>query len=186
MSIILSLFLREWIVCRMLALGKLELIKIELIRYNILICGLSEDHYNQTGCFNTQDYTVIGSSNGNSQRKGVVFLVLKKINYIVKVYKAISNCIIMIILNQVPLNINMIQEYALKAAENDGGIQSLLGGLSDTLNTLLFREITVAMRILIPKQVTEVLVTIFVRQYRFAISKRNARDKNLIKFVFHA
>jgi exonuclease III len=107
----------------MMSPGKLKIIQDELTRYNIPVCGLAETHYDQSGHFESNDYTVYASSNETQRKNGVAIMIHKRINHLVTAYRGINDRAIVVTLNTSPVRMNLVQVYAPTSEADEEDIQ---------------------------------------------------------------
>ena len=90
---------------RSMNVGKLDIVKKEMIRTGIDVLGVAELRWKGMGHFNSETHKVFYSGNEASTRNGVAFLVAKKTADSVLGYNPISDRIITIRLYAQPVNL---------------------------------------------------------------------------------
>lgn len=81
-------------------------------RINLDLLGISELHWIGSGDFNSDDYTIYYLGSETERRKGVAFLVNRRIARCVESPQYISDRIMSIRMKGKPLNVSIIQVYA--------------------------------------------------------------------------
>ena len=103
--------------------GKLEVIKQEMARMNINILGISELKWTGMGEFNSDDHYIYYCRQESLIRNGVAIMVNKR------VWNAVLGCnlkndrMISVRLQDKPLNITVIQVYALTSNAEEAEVE---------------------------------------------------------------
>ena len=92
--------------------GKLEVVKQEMARVNVDILGISELRWTGMGEFNSDDHYIYYCGQESLRRNGVAIIVNKRIQNAVLGCN-LNNRMISVYFQGKPLNITVIQVYAL-------------------------------------------------------------------------
>ena len=109
----------------MLQLNKMQILKHEMDKVGVDVCGLTEVRWKGQGHFHTSgSHTVIDSGNEKQKLHGIATWVDKKIAEAITNYESINEGMMMVQLNTRPKNITLLQVYASTAMvkEEDVGI----------------------------------------------------------------
>lgn len=173
-----------WNVQGLLQAGKLKIIEMELQRYNVEICGLSETHYKQSGHFTTDNNVIYCSSNTDKSTNGVAIIIDKKLNHLISGYVTKSDRIIMVKLDTKPIKTNIIQVYAPTCAAADEIVETFYNQLQEVVDGISKRELVIIMGDMNAKvgrsnkeeHLREVIG-------KFGLGERNSRGDRLIEFA---
>lgn len=130
---------------RGMSLGKLEIVKQEMIRTDVDILGTSELHWTGSGQFQSDEFVVYFSGNDNVRRKGVAFIASKRLARCVENHKAYSDRIISIRIRGKPLNITILQVYAPTADASEDEIEQFYSELQSVLNQIPNKDLLYVM-----------------------------------------
>ncbi|XP_029655415.1 craniofacial development protein 2-like [Octopus sinensis] len=118
---------------RGLSSGKLDIVKSEMRRLNIDLLGISEVHWKNNGCFQSDDFVIYYSGNEHMKRNAVAFITSKKFSHFIESHTIISDRIILIHVRGKPLHLTFIQVYCPTTAANDYQINTFYDELQDSL-----------------------------------------------------
>ena len=113
--------------------GKLELVQQEMARVNINILGISEFKWTEMGEFNSDDHYIYYCEKESLRRNGVAIIVNKRI------WNAVLGCnlkndrVIFVHFQGKPLNITVIQVYALTNNAEEAEVERFYEDLQDLL-----------------------------------------------------
>ncbi|XP_075449195.1 uncharacterized protein LOC142490664 [Ascaphus truei] len=114
--------------------GKLDIVKRELNRLNIYILGISEIHWTGNGFINSGEHMVYYSGIDTTRRRGVGFIVNKKIAKATENYQTLSDRIMAIRIRGKPSDITVLQIYSPIADAPEEEVEEFYGELQDALN----------------------------------------------------
>ena len=103
--------------------GKLEVVKQEMARVNIDILGISELKWTGMGEFNSDDHYIYYCEQESLRRNGVAIIVNKRVQNAVLGYNLKSNRMISVCIQGKPLNITVIQVYALTGNAEEAEVE---------------------------------------------------------------
>lgn len=164
---------------RSMCLGKLEVIKREMLRLHIDILGVSEINWIGNGFFYSDDFTVFYSGNDTIRRKGVAFIASKKIARCVESFRNISDRIITIRISGKPRNTTIMQVYAPTTDASDEEIENFYFELQKTLDDTPKQDIVIIIGDFNAKVGDEPEADI---TGRFGLGDRNDAGTRLIQF----
>ena len=121
---------------RDMSLGKLEIVKQEMIRTYIDILGIGELHWKGTGQFQSDRFVVYFPGNVSVRRKRVAFIASKRISRCVKNHRAYSDFLISIRIRSKPLNITILQVYASTSDANEDETEQFYSKIQSVLNQI--------------------------------------------------
>ena len=125
--------------------GKLEVVKQEMPRVNIDILGISELKWTGMGEFNSDDHYIYYCVQESLVRNGVAIIVKKK-----RVQNAVLGCnlkndrMISVHFQGKPLNITVMQFYALTNNDEEADVAGFYEDLQDLLE-LTLKNISVSL-----------------------------------------
>ena len=93
--------------------GKLEVVKQEMARVNIGISGISEIKWTGMGDFNSGDHCIYDYGQESLRRNGEALIVNNRVQNAVLGYNLKNNSMVSVLFQGKPLNITVIQVYAL-------------------------------------------------------------------------
>ena len=93
--------------------GKLEVVKQEMTRINIVILGISKLKWTGMGKFNSDDHYIYYCGQESLRRNGVAIIVNKRVQNAVLGCNLINDSMISVHFQGKPFNIMVIQVYAL-------------------------------------------------------------------------
>ena len=93
--------------------GKLEVVKQEMARVNVVILGISELTWTGMGEFNSDDHYIYYCGQESLRRNGVAIIVIKRVQNAVLVCNLKNERMISVHFQGKPFNIMVIQVYAL-------------------------------------------------------------------------
>ena len=93
--------------------GKLEVVKQEMARMNVVILGISELTWTGMGEFNSDDHYIYYCGQESLRRNGVAIIVIKRVQNAVLVCNLKNERMISVHFQGKPFNIMVIQVYAL-------------------------------------------------------------------------
>ena len=93
--------------------GKLEVVKQEMARMNVVILGISELTWTGMGEFNSDDHYIYYCGQESLRRNGVAIIVIKRVQNAVLVCNLKNERMISVHFQGKPYNIMVIQVYAL-------------------------------------------------------------------------
>ena len=93
--------------------GKLEVVKQEMARVNVVILGISELTWTGMGEFNSDDHYIYYCGQESLRRNGVAIIVIKRVQNAVLVCNLKNERMISVHFQGKPYNIMVIQVYAL-------------------------------------------------------------------------
>ncbi|VVC29974.1 Endonuclease/exonuclease/phosphatase,Reverse transcriptase domain [Cinara cedri] len=123
--------LGTWNVRTMLNASKLENIKLEIMRLDIDILGVSEVRWSGNGDFWSDDYRVIYSGDETPGRAGVGFIINKKWGHQIVSKITYKDRLILIKLRAKPNDIVLIQVYFPTSDAEDDAIEEVYSGLEE-------------------------------------------------------
>ncbi|XP_070168800.1 craniofacial development protein 2-like [Polyergus mexicanus] len=137
--------LATWNVRGLQQVGKLDIVKRELMRCNVRIAGISETHWQGRGHFLSSSHAVYFSGSDNTSRNGVAFVIPSGLVGSVLGYDTVSDRIISVRIKAAPCVLNFIQVYAPTADADAEDIGNFYSSLQATIEKTSNREITVIM-----------------------------------------
>ena len=114
--------------------GKLDIVKAEMERLNIDILGISELHWIGSGYFNSDDYMVYYSGNGNTRCNGVAVIASKKVARAVQCFNAINDRVMSIHLHGKPRSFTILQVYAPTTDAKEEDIERFYADLQQAID----------------------------------------------------
>ena len=93
--------------------GKLEVVKQKMARVNVDILGISKLKWTRMGEFNSDNHYIYCCGQEFIRRNGVAIMVKKRVQNAVLGYNLKNDRMISVLLQGKPLNITVIQVYAL-------------------------------------------------------------------------
>ncbi|VVC26960.1 Endonuclease/exonuclease/phosphatase [Cinara cedri] len=120
-----------WNVRTMLNASKLENIKLEMMRLDIDILGVSEVRWSGNGDFWSDDYRVIYFDDETPGRAGVGFIINKKWGHQIASKITYNDKLILIKLRAKPNDIVLIQVYFPTSDTEDDAIEEVYSGLEE-------------------------------------------------------
>ena len=103
--------------------GKLEVIKQEMARVNINILGIRELKWTGMGEFNSDDHYIYYCGQESLRRNGVAIIVNKRVQNAVLGCNLKNDRIISVRFQGKPLNITVIQVYALTSNAEEAEVE---------------------------------------------------------------
>ncbi|XP_071648484.1 craniofacial development protein 2-like [Temnothorax longispinosus] len=126
--------------------GKLENTLQEMKRLNIEVLGISEMRWPLSGRKVVDDYVVYyAGEDGRHHRNGVAIIVSGEVDRAVKNVVPVSDRIMLMQINAVPFGLNIIQVYAPTAACAEEEIDNFYDCLSDVMEKMKRKGVTVLM-----------------------------------------
>ena len=113
--------------------GKLEVVKQEMARLNVGIRGISELKWTGMGEFNSDDHYIYYCGQESLRRHGVAIMVNKRVRNAVPGCTLKKNKMISVHFQGKPLNIMVIQVYALTSDAEESDIEQFYEDLQDLL-----------------------------------------------------
>ena len=113
--------------------GKLEVVKQEMGRVNIDILGISELKWTGMGEFNSDDNYIYYCGQESLRRNGVAIMVNKRVSNAVLGYNLKNDRMISVCFQGKPINIMLIQVYALTSSAEKAEIEQFYEDLQDLL-----------------------------------------------------
>ena len=113
--------------------GKLEVVKQEMARVNIGILGISELRWTGMGEFNSDDHYVYYCGQESFRRNGVAIMVNRRVRNAVLGCNLKNDRMISVRLQDKPLNITVIQVYALTSNAEEAEVEWFYEDLQDLL-----------------------------------------------------
>ena len=113
--------------------GKLEVIKQEMARVNVDILGISELRWTRMGEFNSDDHYIYYCGQESLRRNGVAIIVNKRVRNAVLGCNLKNDRMISVHFQGKPLNITVIQVYALTSNAEEAEIERFYEDLQDLL-----------------------------------------------------
>ena len=113
--------------------GKLEVVKQEMTRVNINILGISELRWTRIGEFNSDNHYIYHCGQESLRRNEVVIIVNKRVWSTVHGCNLKNNRIISVHFQGKPLNITVIQVYALITNAEDAEFEWVYEDLQNLL-----------------------------------------------------
>ena len=130
----------------MLQSGKLELLLREIARNKVEILVVAEMRWSGKGHFTaSKGYTVYYSGNEKGGSNGVAFFANRCTNKYVLGYNPVSDRIISIRLQAVPVNISLLQVCAPTASASDEDISNFYNQLQETVDSIAKKDYVVVM-----------------------------------------
>ena len=103
--------------------GKLEAVKQEMARVNIDILGISKLKWTRMGEFNSDDHYIYYYGQEGLRRSGVAIIVNKTVQNAVLGCDLKNNRMIFVWFQSKPLNIAVIQDYALTSNAEEAEVE---------------------------------------------------------------
>ena len=103
--------------------GKLEVVKREMARVNVNILGISELKWTGLGEFNPDDHYIYYCGQETLRRNGVAIMVNKRVRNAVPGCTLKKNKMISVHFQGKPLNIMVIQVYALTSNAEEAEVE---------------------------------------------------------------
>ena len=103
--------------------GKLEVVKLEMARVKVDILGISELKWTGLGEFNSDDHYIHYCGQESLRRNGVAIMVNKRVRNAVLGCNLKNNRMISVHFQGKPLNITVIQVYALTSNAEEGEVE---------------------------------------------------------------
>ena len=125
-------FTGTWVV-RSMYQGKFEVIKQEMNRVNINILGISELKWTGMGEFNPDDHYIYYRGQESLRRNGVAIIVNKRVRNAVLGCNLKNDRKISVRFKGKPLNITVIQVYALTSNAEEAEVEQFYEDLQDLL-----------------------------------------------------
>ena len=113
--------------------GKLEVVKQEMARLNVGIRGISELKWTGMGEFNSDDHYIYYCGQESLRRHGVAIMVNKRVRNAVLGCTLKKNKMISVHFQGKPLNIMVIQVYALTSDAEESDVEQFYEDLQDLL-----------------------------------------------------
>ena len=113
--------------------GKLEVVKQEMARVNVNILGVSELKWTGMGEFNSDDHYIYYCGQESLRRKGVAFMVNKRVQNAVLGCNLKNYRMIPVGFQGNPFNITVIQVYAPTSNAEEAEIEQFYKDLQDLL-----------------------------------------------------
>ena len=113
--------------------GKLEVVKQEMARVNIDILGISELKWTRMGEFNSEDHYIYYCGQESLRRNGVAIIVSKTVQNAVFACNFKNNRMISVHFQGKPINITVIQVYALTSNAEEAEVEQFCEDLQDLL-----------------------------------------------------
>ena len=113
--------------------GKLEVVKQEMARVNIDILGIRELKWTGMGEFNSDDHYIYYCGQESLRRNGVAIIVSKRVRNAVLGCNLKNDRRIPVRLHSKPLNIMVIQVYALTSNAEEAEVEWFFEDLQDLL-----------------------------------------------------
>ena len=113
--------------------GKLEVVKQEMARMNIVILGISELKWTGMGEFNSDDHYIYYCGQESLRRNGVAIMVNKRFQNAELGCKLKNNRMISVRFQGKPFNITVIQVYALTSNAEEAEVEWFYEDLQDLL-----------------------------------------------------
>ena len=114
--------------------GKLEVVKQEMTRINIVILGISKLKWTGMGKFNSDDHYIYYCGQESLRRNGVAIIVNKRVQNAVLGCNLINDSMISVHFQGKPFNIMVIQVYALTRNAEEAEVEWFYEDLQDLLN----------------------------------------------------
>ena len=113
--------------------GKLEVVKQEMARVNVGIRGIRELKWTGMGEFNSDDHYIYYCGQESLRRHGVAIMVNKRVRNAVLGCTLKKNKMISVHFQGKPLNIMVIQVYALTSDAEESDVEQFYEDLQDLL-----------------------------------------------------
>ena len=113
--------------------GKLEVVKQEMARVNINILGISELKWTGMGELNSDNNYIYYCGQESLRRNGVTIIVNKRVQNEVIRCNLKNNRMISVCFQGKPLNITVIQAYALTSNDEEAEVEWFYEDLQDLL-----------------------------------------------------
>ena len=113
--------------------GKLEVVKQEIARVNIDILGISKLKWTGMGAFNSNDRYIYYCGQESLRRNGVSNIVNKRVQIAVLRCSLKNNRMVSLLFQGKPVNIMVIQVYALTSKVEEAKVQWFYEDLQDLL-----------------------------------------------------
>ena len=113
--------------------GKLEVVKQEMARVNIDILGISELRWTGMGEFNSDDHYIYYCGQESLRRSGVAIIVNTRVRNAVLGCNLKNDRMICVCFQGKPLNITVIQVYALTSNAEETYVEQFYEDLQDLL-----------------------------------------------------
>ena len=163
---------------RSLSEAKLEIIVKEMARLNFSVLGLCEIRWRGKGHFNSNDTKVLYSGHEKESRNGVAVLLNKHSAKALLGYRAISDRILAVRLQNIPMNITIIQTYAPTSVCDEKTIEAYYSQLQDAIDATPNGDMVILMGDLNAK----VGNNSSTATGTFGLGQRNDRGDRLIEF----
>ena len=113
--------------------GKLEVVKQEMARMNVDILGISEIKWTGMGELNSDDHYIYYSGQESLRRNGVAIMVNKRVQNAVLGSNLKNDRMISVHFQGKPLNITLIQVYALWSNTEEAEVEWFCEDVQDLL-----------------------------------------------------
>ena len=113
--------------------GKLEVVKQEMARVGIDILRISKLKWTGMGEFNSDDHYIYCCGQGSLRRNGVAIIVNKRVQNAVLGCNLKNNRMLSVRFQGKPLNITVIQVYALTTNTEEAEVEQFYEDLQDLL-----------------------------------------------------
>ena len=113
--------------------GKLEVVKQEMARVNIDILGISELRWTGMGEFNSDDHYIYYCGQESLRRNVIAIIVNKRVRNAVLGWNLENDRMISVHFQGKPLNIKVIQVYAMTSNAEEAEVERFYEDLQDLL-----------------------------------------------------
>ena len=113
--------------------GKLEVVKQDMARVNVNILGISKLKWTGMGEFNSEDHYIYYCGQESLRRNGVAIMVNKRVRNAVLRCNLKNDRMISVGLQDKPINITVIQVYALTSNAEEAEVERFYEDLQDLL-----------------------------------------------------
>ena len=134
-----------WNVRGMNISGKVENIVSEAVVMQLVVCGLSETHWTQSGDMTIGEHMVITSSDQHMNYQGVGLIISKNLRKSVMSYNVVSSRIVTIRIKARPSNMSIIQIYAPTLDKHDDVHDEFYEQLQATIESIKISDYFIVM-----------------------------------------
>ena len=112
-----------------------------MVRLKIDLLGISELHWTGNGYFQSKEFIIYYSGHDNTHRNGVAFIASKQMAQAVEGFSTVNDRIMTIRIRAKPINITVVQVYALTTDANEPEIEDFYATIEVTLRTIPKKDI---------------------------------------------
>ena len=121
--------------------GKLEVVKQKMARVNVDILGISKLKWTRMGEFNSDNHYIYCCGQEFIRRNGVAIMVKKRVQNAVLGYNLKNDRMISVLLQGKPLNITVIQVYALTSNAEEAEVEWFYEDLQELLELTPLKDV---------------------------------------------